>query len=316
MTKKGNKILICGGAGYVGGVLTDLLVSQGYDVAVYDNLTYEPHFLKDIEFIYGDVRDFHKLGSIINNFDAVIWLAALVGDGACAINPALTHEINLNPVKWLVQHYKGKIIFTSTCSVYGVNNNFLDESAEVKPLSLYASTKFEAEQEIVKHSKNYLVFRLGTLFGLGDAHARPRLDLVVNALTKKAAMGEPLLVYGGGQWRPLLHVKDVAEAILFGMKNNISGLYNLSYKNYKICDIADTIKAIVPNTKVEYGNIKFEDLRNYKVISGKFQAYGWKPKYTLEYGIGELYSFIVGSRFKEPNSILYSNVDYLKNKLL
>ncbi len=310
------KILICGGAGYIGGYLTDLLIEKGYNITVYDNLTYEDHFLKNVPFIFGDIRDYKKLGKIINDFDIVIWLAAVVGDSACAINEAFTKEVNVQSVKWLVNNYKGKIIYTSTCSVYGMNNNLLDESSEVNPLSHYALTKLEAEQEIVKHSPKHLIFRLGTLFGVGDKYSRLRFDLAANALTKRAALNELMLVFGGGQWRPLLHVKDVAEAIAFGIENNINGLYNLSHKNYKICDIAEVIKNIVPHSKLEYGNVKFEDLRDYKVVSDKFKAHGWQPKYSLEDGIKEIYQVIIDGRIKEPNNIIYSNVDYLKNKVL
>jgi len=311
-----SKILVCGGAGYIGGYLTDLLAGNGYQVTVYDNLTYEDRLLKDVSFIYGDVRDCEKLGKIINDFDIVVWLAAVVGDGACAVNKTFTTEVNVHAVEWLVRNYKGKIIYPSTCSVYGMNDGLLDESSEANPLSHYASTKFAAEQEIVKHSKNYLIFRLSTLFGLADKHSRLRLDLVVNALAKRAALNEVLMVYGGGQWRPLLHVKDVAEAILFGIKNNISGLYNLSDKNYKICDIAEKIKSIIPGVKIEYGNVKFEDLRNYMVTSEKFRSCGWQPKYDLEDGIKEVYQVIIDKRIKDPTNSIYSNVEYLKNKLL
>lgn len=239
-----------------------------------------------------------------------------MGDGACAINPSLTTEINLSAIEWLTKNYKGKIVYTSTCSVYGINNSLIDESAAVNPLSQYASTKYAAEQEIIKNSQDYLIFRLGTLFGIGDAHSRIRLDLVVNTLVEKAVSGEHLSVFGGGQWRPLLHVKDVAEAILFGIENNITGLYNLSNKNYKICDIAEEIQNLIPSTRVEYGNLKFEDLRNYRVSAAKYKAYGWEPKYDLTYGINEIHKMLTAGRIKEPKNILYSNAAYLKNKVL
>ncbi len=310
------KILICGGAGYVGGCLTDLLEQNGYVVSVYDNLIYETQYRKDVHFIFGDIRDREKLAGLMPNYDTIIWLAALVGDGACEINSAVTTEINTASVAWLVENYRGKIIFMSTCSVYGSNNNLVDESGELNPLSHYARTKLEAERSIVERSKNHLIFRLGTLYGISDGHSRIRLDLVVNVLTKKAALGERLMVFGGGQWRPLLHVKDAAQAVLFGLENNIDGLFNLSNENCRIRDIAREIKRVIPDVKIEYVNQKFEDLRNYRVLSEKFKSYGWKPQYNLEYGIREILQIIAEKRLKEPDDIRHSNVAYLKDKII
>lgn len=314
--EKKHKILICGGAGYVGGYLTDLLIQNGYDVTVYDNLLFESRYLKDVPFIFGDVRDSLKLSNIINNFDIVIWLAAIVGDGACSISPSLAQEINLTSTQWLVNNYHGKIIFMSTCSVYGKNNELLNESSPTKPLSLYASTKLEAEKEIIERASNQLTFRLGTLFGVGDKNSRVRFDLVVNTLIKNAFLREPLVVFGGGQWRPLLHIKDVAEATLYGIQNNISGLFNLSNENYRMCDIAEKIKDALPIVKIEYVNKKFEDIRNYKVTSEKFKTLGWRPKYDLEYGIWELYKLLDEGRIKDPKDAVYSNMNYLKSKIV
>lgn len=301
------KILICGGAGYIGGYVTDLLSKKGYEVMVYDNLIYEHRYLKEVPFIFGDIRDRKKLGKLINNYDVVVWLAALVGDPACALQPSLSNEINFGATKWLAEHYKGKIIFTSTCSVYGINHNLIDEKAKLNPLSVYAKTKLEAEKVIIKNSKNYLIFRLGTLFGLGDGHSRIRLDLVVNVLTKKAVLGEPIIINGKEQWRPLLHVKDVAEAISFGIENNIEGLYNLSYKNFRINDIGEEISKLIPAPKIKHADIPEEDMRNYRVISDKFKNLGWEPKYTIKDGILEIARIIKEKRIKEPNNNIYSN---------
>lgn len=310
------KILIVGGAGYVGGYLSDLLKHVGHSITVYDNLTYEERYMKNIPFIYGDIRDFDKLGKLINNYDIIIWLAALVGDEACDKNKLVSTDINYNTVKWLVNNYQGKIIYMSTCSIYGLNNDLLNEAAPANPLSHYALTKFQAEQEISNHNKNHLIFRLGTLFGLGDRYSRVRLDLVVNRLAKRAAFNQPLLVFGGGQWRPLLHVKDVAHAVLFGIQNNIYGLYNLSYQNYKICDIAEQIKKNVPRVVVNYWNLKFEDLRDYRVSAEKFLSLGWRPKYNLDYGIREIYQIMKDARIKHPDDIIYSNAEYIKSKII
>jgi len=305
------KMLIVGGAGYVGGFLVDRLTQFGHDVTVYDNLVYETHYLKKVPFIYGDVRDKQKLSAILPNFDVVVWLAALVGDGACAIDPFLAQSINEDAVKWFVDNYKGKIVFTSTCSVYGINNNLIDESAEPKPISVYAKTKLGAEQYILEHAKDPLVFRLGTLFGLGDEHSRVRLDLVVNILSKKAALGEPLTVYGGDQWRPLLHVRDVTTAIIHGLSHNISGLYNLSLGNYMIKDIAEEIQEIVPCTTIEYVIQKFEDQRNYQVKCDAYLNTGWRSVHTLKEGITQIVNVVKQLRIKDLDNPIYFNHYYL-----
>jgi len=276
-----SKILIVGGAGYIGGFLTDTLMQSTNIITVYDSLIYEQRYLKHVDFIYGDIRDKEKLLGIMNNHDIVIWLAAVVGDGACAIDPYLTQAINEDCVKWFVDNYKGKFIYTSTCSVYGVNDGLLDESAPTNPISIYAKTKLAAEQHIVGSHENFLVFRLGTLFGLGDEHSRIRFDLVVNALTKRACMKQPLTIYGKDQWRPLLHVKDVATAIQFGIDSDI----NLSCGNYTIRNIAEEIRSFFPEVKIEYQDIPYEDLRNYKVKADKYLSMGWVPKYMLKEGI-------------------------------
>src|SRR3989344_1269598 len=150
--RRKNNILICGGAGYIGGYVTDLLNKSGYNVTVYDNLTYDSRFLKDVPFVWGDIRDKKKLGKLLKKFDTVIWLAALVGDPACALQPSLSNEINYQTSRWLARNYKGRIIFASTCSVYGINHDLIDENAQPNPLSIYAKTKWEAEKEIVKNS--------------------------------------------------------------------------------------------------------------------------------------------------------------------
>ena len=306
--KKRPNILICGGAGYIGGYVTDLLSEKEYDVTVYDSLIYEHRYLKKVPFIFGDIRDKKKLKKLLPTFDVVIWLAALVGDPACALQPSLSNEINFKATKWFAENYKGRIIFTSTCSVYGINNNLIDENAELHPLSVYAQTKLEAEKTIIKNSKNYLIFRLGTLFGLGDDHSRIRLDLVVNVLTKKAVLGELTTIASKEQWRPLLHVKDVAEAIAFGIENDVKGLYNLSYKNFRISDISKEIFKLMPSPKIRYTDLPEEDMRNYRVISDAFKNLGWKPKYTIKDGILEMVRIIKEKSIKEPNHTIYSNV--------
>lgn len=311
------KILIVGGAGYVGGYLTDLL-SEENEVLVYDSLLYEHMYLKEVNFQYGDIRDRKNLIDTIDNFEpeAVVWLAAIVGDGACQVDPLLTNEVNYESVKWLCENYNGKIVFTSTCSVYGVNNDLITEEAEPNPLSTYASTKLKAEQYLLDNHDNALVFRLGTLFGLSDTYSRIRLDLVSNVLTLKCVNGEPLSVFGGEQWRPLLHVKDVSTAIVHGLDNEITGLYNLHDDNYTIKELAETIVSrVAPETGIiNYVEMPFEDLRNYRVSSDKYRQTGWLPSYNLETGIDSLATILQSNRVKDTSNNLYSNVAFLKNQ--
>ena len=234
------KILIVGGAGYVGGYVTDLLKETNNEIIIYDNLLYENQFQKDVNFIYGDVRDYKKIQKYFDWADTVIWMAALVGDGACSINPVITNKVNFESVENLAKNFNGKIVFFSTCSVYGAQDDVLDENSKTNPLSVYASTKLSAEKILL--SKNSLIFRLGTLFGVGDAFSRIRMDLVVNVLTAKAITEKKLTVFGGRQFRPLLHVKDAAHMIILAAESEKTGIYNLHSENIKIIDLAERVK--------------------------------------------------------------------------
>jgi nucleoside-diphosphate-sugar epimerase len=306
------KILIVGGAGYLGGYMTDLLKTEGHEVTVYDNLLYETRYMKDVHFIYGDIRDTYKLGALISDYECVVWLAALVGDGACAVNPELTKQLNFESVKWLADNYDGKIVFMSSCSVYGKNDDLLDEDSPTAPLSAYAYTKLQAEQYLLAKRPNALVWRLGTLFGMGDLHSRIRVDLVANVLTIKASQGLPLTVFGGTQNRPLLHVKDVSTATSYALKNDISGLFNLSCKNYNLSEMAYEISSLIPGSTVVLSDLAFEDQRNYTVSGEKFNKLGWQPSYTLADGVREINRLIVENRIKDTSDPIYSNAAFIK----
>ena len=304
------KVLIVGGAGYVGGGIVDLL-SKDNEVTVYDSLIYENSYRKNVNFIFGDIRDYKKINNILKEYDAVIWLAALVGDGACAINPALTHEINSETVKNLVKNFKGKIVFLSTCSVYGAQEGVLDENSEVNPLSEYASSKLVAEKYL--EDADAIIFRLGTLFGVGDQFSRIRLDLVVNILTTKAYIDKKMSVFGGEQWRPLLHVKDVANAIGHTLDTQTNGIFNLHYKNFKIIEIANEIKNKISDVEIETTPLPFQDARNYQVSSDKLKdVTGFEAAVDLSQGINEMHQLISSNRIKDINDPRYSNQNFLE----
>ena len=303
-------ILIVGGAGYVGGGIVDKL-KKHHQVTVYDSLIYEESYRKDVNFVYGDVRDQSKLLKLFKNHDAVIWLAALVGDGACAINPELTFEINSDSVKFLAENFKKRIVFLSTCSVYGAQDGLLNEDSSINPLSEYASSKVQAE-EYLKGS-NSIIFRLGTLFGISDEFSRIRLDLVVNILVTKALTEGKLTVFGGEQWRPLLHVNDVANAIEQTIDSETNGIFNLHYKNFKIIDIAEAIVNKVDSALIETTPMKFQDARNYQVSSEKLLSEtGFKAEIDLNTGINEIYDLIANNRIKNVNHKRYSNQNFLE----
>ena len=136
-----SNILIVGGAGYVGGAVTDLLAGGEHSIRVFDLILYEDSYRKPLDFVYGDVRDKAALEPQLDWADIVIWLAAIVGDGACQLDPDTTIAVNQQTVKWLARKFDGRIVFMSTCSVYGAQNSELDEESDKNPLSLYASTK-------------------------------------------------------------------------------------------------------------------------------------------------------------------------------
>lgn len=303
-------ILVVGGAGYVGGGIVDKL-KQTHNVTVYDSLIYEESYRKDVNFVYGDIRNHDKLLPLLKENDAVIWLAALVGDGACSINPELTFEINSESVKFLANNFDKRIIFLSTCSVYGAQEGLLDESSSINPLSEYASSKVQAEEYL--SDSNAVIFRLGTLFGISDEFSRIRLDLVVNILVTKALTEGKLTVFGGEQWRPLLHVVDVANAIAHTIESDITGIFNLHYKNFKIVDIAKAIIEKVPSASIETTPMKFQDARNYQVSSEKlYKESGFKASTSLTKGIEEVYDLISNNRIKNVNHNRYSNQNFLE----
>lgn len=304
------KVLIVGGAGYIGGALTDILIETKHDIRVYDALLFEEEYLKDVPFVYGDIRNKKLLKKQLDWADAVVWFAALVGDGACAINPEISTELNQNMVKWLAANFNGRIVFMSTCSVYGEHDAILDENAPTNPLSVYAATKLAAENYLKK--KNAIIFRLGTIFGLGDSYARIRLDLVLNTLTTRAIIDGQFKVFGGEQWRPLLHVRDAAQAVADNLETKHTGVYNLHQENVKIIDLANQVKKHIPTVKMEIVDIKFQDARNYKVNSDKARkTLGFKPKYTAEDGIKEVKKMIEEHRIKDVNNPRYSNQSFL-----
>ena len=317
MNKK-TKVLLVGGAGYIGGLTTDYLIRDGFDVTVYDNLLYEDRYLKPINFVYGDIRDTEFLYKNALENDIIILYSSLVGDPACSVDPELTEDINYLAIKNFCDRLKAKkidkfIIFMSTCSVYGAQDGILNETSKTNPLSSYASTKLKAEEHI--KDLNGCIFRLGTVFGLGDTYSRIRMDLVVNVLTMKAIKTGKISINGGDQWRPIIAVKDIAEYVAEATKRKIRGTYVLSYKNVIIRELGEEVARLIPGTKVEYKDISFQDARNYRVDNSKsLDTFNYKAKVSVEDEVLRMMKMFEEGRIKDGEDKVYSNGAFLKNK--
>ena len=303
------KVLITGGAGYVGGWLTDQAVQAGHDVRVFDKLLYEDTYLKEVNFQYGDILEADSIKPHLKWADTVIFLAGFVGDPACALNPELTMKTNVGAVQTLVDNFDGQIIFPSTCSVYGAQDGELTETSAVAPLSLYAETKILAERILTESGRQALIFRLGTLFGLSDTYSRLRVDLVLNVLTIRAVLENRMSVFGGKQYRPLLHVRDVATAMVPQIGSSASGIYNLHATNTTIIDLAYEIQKIVPSSELEITESSFQDARNY-MVSGEHvrNDLGFTPRYSVIDGIQEVALLVKSHRITDVNLPRFSNV--------
>jgi nucleoside-diphosphate-sugar epimerase len=264
--------------------------------------------------VRGDIRDRDCLFPHLRWADCVIWLAALVGDGACALDPALSVEVNQESVRWLADNFSGRIIFLSTCSVYGAQDGELDELSVTNPLSVYASTKLRAEEYLL--TKNALVFRLGTLFGLGDHFSRVRFDLVLNTLTLRAHRTGKITVFGGDQYRPLLHVRDAAQVIVNNLSILTTGVYNLSQENWTISALADWVGFEFPGIEIERTPQHFEDHRNYRVSSRKArEELRFDPRLSVAEGVREIKRLLDEQRILNPEHARHTNARFLSSVL-
>jgi len=325
--KKSNtkKILVIGGAGYIGSVLTRQLLKNKYSVVVFDSFKFGNKSLEEIKgnkrlkTINSSASDSKKLMETAFGCDAIIDLSGIVGDPACSVNPSNTIVDNYLNAKIIIEIAKilkiKKYIYISSCSVYGstTGKNSLSENSKLNPVSLYAETKLKTEKEILKSiSKNFnpTILRLGTVFGYSP---RQRFDLVVNIFVLMAYLNKPINVFGGNQFRPNIHVKDVCEAIELVLKKNekvTSGqIFNVGSDdlNLKIKDIAKIIYKLNKKCKIIIDE-KSEDKRNYYVNFNKIKKkLGFKTKYTIEKGARELYEKIKEKKFKNLKKIIYNN---------
>lgn len=308
------RILITGGAGLAGHALVDLLNEiKMHDFVVVDNLLYADEYLRNVEFQFGDVGDPKFMIPFLKKYDPdiVVHLAGVVGDAACDLRPREAKIVNVDSVKLLRDYFGGYIVFTSSCSVYGASEDIVTEESPVNPVSMYAQMKVQAE-EILKDRA--LILRLGTLHGITG---RLRNDLVVNVLTIRALVEGEMSVFGGMQYRPLLHVRNLATFIMGQFADREVGVFNVVEKNYQIVKIAEIIREILLHEKIDIDVVEapVEDRRDYRVSSEKARKIlSFSPHLTVRDTVEDIARIHKEGRVKDFSNIRYSNMLALQLK--
>ncbi len=309
------KILVTGGAGYLGSILTPALLKLGYQVTVLDNLIFNQTSLLDccanesFTFIRGDICDDALMQRVVPQFDVIIPLAAIVGAPACQRNPSLTKLVNYDSYKKLISLTSTRqlILFPTTNSGYGIGDRdtFCTEDSPLRPISEYGRTKVAIEAAFLDKG-NAITFRLATVFGMSP---RMRMDLLVNDFVYRALKENTLVLFEEHFRRNYIHVRDVAKAFIFGIDNyhQMCGEpfnVGLSTANLTKRELAERIKSHLPATYIHAGETGEDpDKRDYLVSNDKIESLGWSPSYTLDNGIDEL---IKGYEIIQPN--MFSNV--------
>lgn len=315
------KVLVTGGAGFIGSPLVRELLLDSISVRVLDNLMYTGRSIlpycnaSNFEFVHGDVRDKGACRKAVENMDAVVHLAAVVGDPASKKAPELTRETNLigshNVIECAQEKHIEKLVFASTCSNYGKGDvsTFADEMTPLNPVSLYAKTKVEIEQDLIQNSEdlNWAILRFATVYGVSP---RMRFDLTVNDFTMRMMVEGKLIVYGEQSWRPYVHVRDVARAIksvLSKPESSKHQIFNVgnTLQNFQKIEIVRMIRKLIPSATVEFVH-KDGDPRDYRVSFEKIKdELGYQTLYSVEDGIKEVYD-LIGNRLIED----FENPEY------
>ena len=283
MIKK--NVLITGGAGYIGSLLVNLS-PENWNVTVLDNCIMgnsETQFLKKIDFVKDDIRNKSILDEMVKKSDVVIHLAGIVGEASFKKNSKAAWEINqfaTENIVDLIKNYNKKLVFMSTCSVYGFNTGVCTEETNLNPVDDYSRSKINSEEYIKNNLENYIIFRLGTVYGWSP---RMRFDIIINKIIGKMLWNEPIEIFGGVQWRPFIHVKDAVKALILATDKPIrKEIINLVAENHQLLKIAkeitDDIK-IIPEK---------QDKRSYNVENHKIKnKLNWNPEMNIEKTINE-----------------------------
>jgi nucleoside-diphosphate-sugar epimerase len=295
-----SKILITGGAGYVGAVLTPYLLSKGHKITIIDLMIYGEEVLTknlNLRVIKGDIRDTNLLEKELSNHEVVIHLACISNDPSFELNPKLGKSINLDAFTPLVEIAKKKLvkrfIYASTSSVYGIKKEKdVDETMSLEPLTDYSKYKVDCEvilKKYVSESFTPIVIRPATVCGYSP---RQRLDVVVNILTNLAYHKRSVSVFGGKQLRPNIHINDMAKAydiLINAPKSKVSGeIFNAGYENRSVLDLANTVKNVIGND-VTLELSSTNDNRSYHISSKKIKKIlDFEPVNTISDAVNDL----------------------------
>ena len=311
------RILVTGGAGYVGSLLSRKLLAKGYQVRVMDALWYGKQSISDclthenFELVEDDIRNLTSTVRAMKDVDAVVHLASIVGMPASSIEPRTSEEINYLATKNIAElcqlHGIGTYIFASTCSVYGSQpEKIITEKSKTSPLDYYAKQKFLSERAIGWLNTAPTILRFGTLFGLSP---RMRFDLVINLFIAKALQEKEITVFGGNQYRPFLHVEDAADSIIFALEKDLTGTYNVMSENFTILNAAKKIKELT-NCEIQISN-ENEDKRNYNVSAQKIKDIGFKPEKNVEFAFNQIKKALEDELITDYTEKIYNNYELL-----
>lgn len=319
------KILVTGGAGYIGSVLIRELLAAGHDTVVVDNLRFGGEGLLGVwtqprfQFLRRDVRFESDRRIALRDVEAVVHLAAIVGDPACKKDPDLAKTINLDATCYLADQARAagvrEFIFVSTCSNYGISDSsqLATEESPLNPVSLYAETKVAAEKYLLANVADGFaptVLRLATVYGVSP---RMRFDLTINEFARDGALGKKLIVYGEHHWRPYVHVQDVAGAVLQVLNSPIPDrkgqIFNVGQtnENYQKITICELLKRFLPGLAVEYVKTG-PDPRSYRVSFEKIsRSLGYKPERELQQGLEEIVQLVQSGVLSDCTAPRWSN---------
>ena len=323
-------VLIIGGAGYIGSVLTDQLLAKGYRVRILDMELFGRESLQTmikhprLEFMNGDFRNIEDLVKALHDIDAVIHLAAIVGDPACALDNDTTIAVNYAAAKMMAQLARAngitRVVFASTCSVYGESEEIRTEESEPNPVSLYATTKVDAERILLDADDGTFrptILRFATAYGWSH---RPRFDLVANLFAAQAVTEKHIRVFNGDQWRPFVHTRDIARACVMAMEAPLSKvggqIFNVGdhSQNFTLTQLGEIVGKAMPATFVE-AVANDEDPRNYRVDFTKIQkVLGFRASVDLTEGIEEMVQAVQNGAVADWREPVYSNVKTLQGE--